>query len=218
VNGMHSAPMTAHDHGDHGDHDGSDLSEVELRTRALETVLSEKGYLEPAVLDAIVEAFETKIGPHNGARVIAKAWTDPDFKRRLLEDATAAVSSLGHQSRVSAGLIALENTPDIHNVVVCSLCSCYPWELLGLPPIWYKSFPYRSRTVKNPREVLEEFGIVLPHTTEIRVWDSTAELRYLVVPMWPAGTDGWSEDHLAGLVTRNSMIGTDLVKLPEAAS
>src|ERR1700747_638731 len=202
--------MTAHDH--HHDHDHSDLTETELRVRALETVLSEKGYFDPAALDAIVQAYETKIGPHNGAQVVAKAWSDPAFKRALLEDATKAVSTLGHVSRVGDHLVAVENTPQRHNVIVCTLCSCYPWEMLGLPPVWYKSAPYRARAVKDPRGVLADFGVTLPAGAAIRVWDSTAETRFIVLPMRPAGTEGWGEDKLAALVTRDSMIGTGVPK------
>ena len=182
--------------------------------RALETVLTEKGYIDPAALDAIIEAYETKIGPHNGARVVAKAWVDPAFKQALLADATKAVGTLGHVSRVGDHLVAVENTPKRHNMIVCTLCSCYPWEVLGLPPVWYKSAPYRSRAVKDPRGVLADFGVTLPKDTEIRVWDSTAETRFIVVPMRPAGTEGWSEEKLADLVTRDSMIGTGLPKKP----
>jgi nitrile hydratase subunit alpha len=207
--------MTQEHHHDDHDH-GSELSEMQLRVRALETVLTEKGYVEPATLDAIIESYETRIGPHNGARIVAKAWSDPEFKRRLLADATAAVRAFGHGSRVGDHLTVLENTPQRHNMVVCTLCSCYPWEVLGLPPVWYKSAPYRSRAVKDPRGVLADFGVELPADTEIRVWDSTAETRYLVLPMRPAGTDGMSEDQLAELVTRNSMIGTGLPKAPRA--
>jgi nitrile hydratase len=188
---------------------------MQLRVRALETVLSEKGYIDPAALDAIVEYYETKVGPHNGARVVAKAWSDPEFKRRLLDDATAAVAKLGHVSRVGDHLVAVENTPSVHNMVVCTLCSCYPWEVLGLPPVWYKSAPYRSRAVKDPRGVLRDFGVELPRETEIRVFDSTAETRYLVLPRRPSGTEGWSEEKLASLVTRDCMIGTGLAKRPE---
>jgi nitrile hydratase len=199
----------------HGQHEhGSELSDVQLRVRALETILTEKGYIDPAALDLIVEAYETKIGPHNGARAVAKAWADPDFKRALLTDASAAVAALGHVSRVGDHLVAVENTPKLHNIIVCTLCSCYPWEVLGLPPVWYKSAPYRSRTVIDPRGVLADFGVKLPVGTDIRVWDSTAETRFLVLPMRPAGTDGWSEERLAALVTRDSMIGTGLAKLP----
>ena len=193
---------------------GSELSDVQLRVRALETVLTEKGYIDPAALDLIIETYETKIGPHNGARVIAKAWSDPAFKRALLEDASKAVRTLGHESRVGDHLVAVENTPRLHNRIVCTLCSCYPWEVLGLPPVWYKSAPYRSRAVKDPRGVLADFGVKLPKDTEIRVWDSTAETRYVVLPMRPPGTDGWSEERLAQLVTRDCMIGTGLPKNP----
>jgi nitrile hydratase subunit alpha len=205
--------MVSHDH-QHDHLHGSELSDVQLRVRAIETILTEKGYVHPAALDAIVEAFETKIGPRNGARIVAKAWTDAEFKRRLIADATAAANSLGYVSRVGSDLIAVENTPCRHNIVVCTLCSCYPWEVLGLPPVWYKSAPYRSRVVIDPRGVLRDFGVELLADTEIRVWDSTAETRFLVLPMRPAGTDGWSEDRLASLVTRDSMIGTGLPKLP----
>ncbi len=187
---------------------------MQLRVRALETILTEKGYVDPKALDLIIEAYETKIGPHNGARVVAKAWTDADFKRRLLEDGSAAVATLGHVSRVGDHLVAVENTPQVHNMVVCTLCSCYPWEVLGLPPVWYKAAPYRSRAVKDPRGVLADFGITLAKETEIRVWDSTAETRFIVLPMRPAGTDGWSEEKLAELVTRDSMIGTGFPKKP----
>ena len=188
---------------------------MQVRVRALETVLAEKGYVDPAALDLIIEAYETKIGPHNGAQVVAKAWVDPAFKQRLLADASAAVGSLGHVSRVGDHLIAVANTDRVHNMVVCTLCSCYPWEVLGLPPVWYKSAPYRSRAVKDPRGVLADFGVALPKDTEIRVWDSTAETRFLVLPMRPAGAEGWSEERLASLVTRDSMIGTGLPKRPQ---
>jgi nitrile hydratase len=208
----------AHDH-DHDDHDhDSELSEMQLRVRALETVLTEKGYIDPAALDAIVEACETKIGPRNGAVVVARAWTDPAFKQALLADATKAVGSMGHLNRVGDHLIAVENTPKRHNMIVCTLCSCYPWEVLGLPPVWYKSAPYRSRAVKDPRGVLADFGVTLPKDTEIRVWDSTAETRFIVLPMRPPGTEGWSEERLASLVTRDSMIGTGLPKNAKEAS
>jgi len=182
--------------------------------RALEKILVEKGYVETAALDRIIESYETKVGPHIGARVIAKAWSDPSFRRSLLEDATKAVSTLAEVGRVGEHLVAVENTPQLHNMVVCTLCSCYPWDVLGLPPVWYKSFAYRSRVVKEPRAVLADFGVVLPASTEIRVWDSTAETRFLVVPMRPAGTDGWNETKLASLVTRDCMIGTGLPKNP----
>ncbi len=198
----------------HHDHHGSELGEMQLRVRALETILTEKGYVDPQALDLIIEAYETKIGPHNGARVVAKAWTDPEFKRRLLADGSAAVATLGHVSRVGDHLVVVENTPKVHNMVVCTLCSCYPWEMLGLPPVWYKAFPYRSRAVKDPRGVLADFGVSLPRETEIRVWDSTAETRFLVLPMRPPGTEGWTEERLTSLVTRDSMIGTGLPKEP----
>jgi len=204
--------MASHDH-DH--HHGSELSETQLRVRALESVLSEKGYIDPAALDAIVEAYETKVGPHNGARVVAKAWVEPAFNQALLDDGSKAVGTLGHVSRVGDHLVVVENTPKRHNMVVCTLCSCYPWEMLGLPPVWYKSAPYRSRVVKDPRGVLADFDITLPKDTEIRVWDSTAETRFLVLPMRPAGTEGWSEEKLAELVTRDSMIGTGFPKKPD---
>ncbi|MEO8442591.1 MAG: nitrile hydratase subunit alpha [Betaproteobacteria bacterium] len=203
--------MTTHDH-DH--EEGSELSEMDLRVRALETILVEKGYVETAALDRVIELYEKKIGPHIGAQVVAKAWSDPAFRRSLIEDASKAVSTLTRVGRVGEHLIAVENTPQLHNMVVCTLCSCYPWDVLGLPPVWYKSFPYRSRAVKEPRAVLADFGVALPTATEIRVWDSTAETRFLVVPMRPAGTDDWSEDKLAKLVTRDSMIGTGLPKKP----
>ena len=205
--------MADHDHDPHHEH-GSELPEVQLRVRALETILTEKGYIDPAALDAIVEAYETKVGPRNGAAVVARAWIDPAFRQALLKDATAAVATLGHVSPVGDHLVAVENTPARHNMIVCTLCSCYPWEVLGLPPVWYKSAPYRSRAVKDPRGVLADFGLALPKETEIRVWDSTAETRFLVVPMRPAGTEGWSEERLADLVTRDSMIGTGLARSP----
>ena len=201
-----------HDH-DH-DHDHSHLSEIELRVRALESILVEKGYVDPAAIDAIVETYETRVGPRNGAQVVAKAWSDPAFRDRLLADATAAIASLGFTGRQGEHMVAVENTRAEHNMVVCTLCSCYPWTVLGLPPVWYKSAPYRSRTVIDPRGVLAEFGVTLPETTRIRVWDSTAEVRYLVIPMRPPGTEGMSEEALAELVTRDSMIGTGLARGP----
>jgi nitrile hydratase len=190
---------------------------MELRVRALETLLVDKGYVDPAALDVFIETYETKVGPRNGARVVAKAWSDPGFRDRLLGDATAAVAELGFTGRQGEHVVAVENTPDTHNLVVCTLCSCYPWSLLGLPPVWYKSPPYRSRAVIDPRGVLAEFGVALPETTRIRVWDSTAEIRYLVVPMRPAGAEGWPEDRLADLVTRDSMIGAGLPLAPAPA-
>ncbi|MCX8503445.1 MAG: nitrile hydratase subunit alpha [Beijerinckiaceae bacterium] len=200
-----------HDHTHDHDHDhGSELSEAALRVRALETILTQKGYIDPAALDAIIETYETKIGPRNGARVVAKAWTDPAYKARLMSDATSAIAELGYSGRQGEHMRAVENTSELHNIVVCTLCSCYPWPVLGLPPVWYKSTPYRSRAVMDPRGVLNDFGVELPATTKIRVWDSTAEMRYLVLPMRPEGTETLSEDALADLVTRDSMIGTGL--------
>ena len=197
------------------DHDHHDMpSDAALRTQALESLLVEKGLVDPAALDAIVDYYETQVGPRNGARVVARAWTDPDYRARLLDDASAAIAEFGFTGRQGEDMVALENTDAVHNVVVCTLCSCYPWPVLGLPPVWYKSAPYRSRTVIDPRGVLAEFGVSLPDETEVRVWDSTAELRYLVVPNRPAGTDGWDEDRLADLVTRDSMIGTGLAREP----
>jgi nitrile hydratase len=187
---------------------------MQARVRALETILTEKGHVDPATLDLIVEAYETRIGPRNGARIVARAWADPAFKARLLADATEAANALNMISPVGSHLIAVENTPRTHNMIVCTLCSCYPWEVLGLPPVWYKSAPYRSRAVIEPRAVLAEFGVSLPPETQIRVWDSTAETRFIVLPMPPAGSDGWSEDKLAELVTRDSMIGTGLPRTP----
>jgi nitrile hydratase subunit alpha len=204
--------MTGHDQShEHGD-DHSDLSEIQLRVRALETILTEKGYVDPAALDLLVEAYETKIGPKTGARIVARAWIDPDFKAKLLEDATAAANSLGHVSPVGSHLIAVENTPHTHNLIVCTLCSCYPWEVLGLPPVWYKSAPYRSRAVIDPKGVLADFGVTLPIDTQVRIWDSTAETRFIVVPMRPPGTENWNEERLAEIVTRDCMIGTGLPK------
>jgi nitrile hydratase len=201
-----------HDRHDH-DH-GSDLSETQRRVRALETILVGKGYVDPAALDELVETYETRVGPHNGARVVAKAWADPGYRVWLFAESGAAIASLGYVGRQGENIVALENTPDVHNMVVCTLCSCYPWPVLGLPPVWYKSAPYRSRAVSDPRGVLRDFGVELPAETEIRVWDSTAEIRYLVVPMRPEGTEGWSEVELAELVTRDSMIGTGVAARP----
>jgi nitrile hydratase len=201
---------------EHHDHaHGSELSETQVRVRALESVLTEKGLVDPAALDELIETYETRVGPHNGARVVAKAWVDRDYRRWLLEDGGAAIASLGYTGRQGENILALENTPRLHNMVVCTLCSCYPWPVLGLPPVWYKSAAYRSRVVADPRGVLRDFGVALPAETEIRVWDSTAELRYLIVPMRPPGTDGLSEQELAGLVTRDSMIGTGLPLAPQ---
>ncbi|SDE42052.1 nitrile hydratase [Variovorax sp. CF079] len=199
------------------DHDHSELGEMDLRVRALETVLTQKGYIDPTALDVLIDTYQTKIGPRNGARVVAKAWTDPAFRDWLLEDATAAIASLGYTGRQGEHMVAVANTDTQHHMVVCTLCSCYPWPVLGLPPTWYKSAPYRSRAVKDPRGVLAEFGVELPASTSIRVWDSTAEVRYLVIPQRPAGTEGWGEEALADLVTRDSMIGTGLASSPETA-
>jgi nitrile hydratase subunit alpha len=210
----------AHRHGHHLDHvhghEGSHLDEMEVRVRALETLLTEKGYVDPAAVDVFIETYETKVGPRNGAKVVAKAWADPDYRKWLLDDATAAIVSLGFTGRQGEHMVAVENTPDTHNLVVCTLCSCYPWTVLGLPPVWYKSPPYRSRAVIDPRGVLADFGVTLPDSTKIRVWDSTAEIRYLVVPMRPAGAEAWTEERLATLVTRDSMIGTGLPLNPAA--
>ncbi|UYO51877.1 nitrile hydratase subunit alpha [Rhodopseudomonas palustris] len=206
--------MADHEHHHPHDHDHSELSETELRVRALETILTEKGYVDPAALDELIETYETRVGPRNGARVVAKAWSDPAYRERLLHDATAAIAELGYTGRQGEHIVAVENTPATHNMVVCTLCSCYPWPVLGLPPVWYKSAPYRSRVVKEPRVVLAEFGVTLPQDTSIRVWDSTAEIRYLVIPMRPVGSDDLSEDQLADLVTRDSMIGTGLARPP----
>ena len=201
-----------HDH-DHDDaHAGSELSDVDVRVRALESLLVEKGYVDPKALDALIETYETKVGPHNGARVVAKAWADPAFRTWLLDDATAAIASLGYGGRQGEHMVALANSERVHHLVVCTLCSCYPWPVLGLPPVWYKSGPYRARAVIDPRGVLAEFGVTLPADVELRVWDSTAEIRYLVLPERPAGTDGWTEEQLATLVTRDAMIGTGLPK------
>lgn len=196
------------------DHEHSGLGEMDLRVRALETLLADKGYIDPAALDALIDTYQTRVGPRNGARVVARAWVDADFRDWLLRDATAAIASLGYSGRQGEYMVALENTTAQHNVVVCTLCSCYPWPVLGLPPVWYKSAPYRSRTVADPRGVLAEFGVTLPAGTAIRVWDSTAEVRYLVIPDRPAGTESLTEAQLAGLVTRDSMIGTGLALSP----
>lgn len=189
------------------DHSGSALSDIDIQVRALESVLVESGYVETEALDRLVEAHETVIGPHIGARAVARAWLDEEFRRALLSDAATTIAPLTHTGRVGDQLVVLENTPTVHNVVVCTLCSCYPWDVLGLPPVWYKSPAYRSRAVKEPRAVLAEFGTTLGPDVEVRVWDSTAELRYLVLPMRPSGTEGWSEDQLAEVVTRDCMIG-----------
>ncbi|MER9319572.1 nitrile hydratase subunit alpha [Mesorhizobium sp. M0659] len=199
----------SHDH----DHD-NELGPFAARVRALETILTEKGLIDPAAIDVIVDTYETKIGPRNGARVVAKAWSDPAYAEWLKRDATEAIASLSYSGRQGEHMQAVFNTDETHNLVVCTLCSCYPWSVLGLPPVWYKAPPYRSRAVIDPRGVLEEFGLTLPAEKNIRVWDSTAELRYLVVPMRPGGTEGWSEDQLAELVSRDAMIGTAVAKEP----
>ncbi len=191
-------------------------SDPALRVKALESLLIDKGLVDPAALDALVDAYETKIGPRNGARVVARAWTDPAFKQRLLDKAGAAIAELGFLGRQGEDMVALENTATVHNLVVCTLCSCYPWPVLGLPPVWYKAAPYRSRAVIDPRGVLREFGLTLPDDVAVRVWDSTAELRYIVIPERPAATEGMDEDALAALVTRDSMIGTAVVAAPTA--
>ena len=206
-----------HDHHDH--HHGQEPpSDMALRVKALESLLVEKGIVDPAALDAIIDTYENKVGPRNGARVVARAWSDPAFRERLGADATSAIAELSYGGRQGEHMVAVENTAEVHNLVVCTLCSCYPWSVLGLPPVWYKSSPYRSRAVIDPRGVMAEFGLAVPESTEVRVWDSTAEIRYLVIPERPAGTEGWSEDALADLVSRDSMIGVALARWPEAAS
>lgn len=202
-----------HDH----DHDHTEPpSDLALRVKALESLLVDKGLVDAAALDVLIDTYEHKVGPRNGARVVAKAWSDPAYKKWLHEDANAAIASLGYTGRQGEHMEVVENTVEVHNLVVCTLCSCYPWPVLGLPPVWYKAAPYRSRAVSDPRGVLTEFGTSLPDDTEIRVWDSTSEMRYLVLPARPEGTDGWSEDELAALVTRNSMIGVELAKSPDS--
>ena len=203
-----------HDH-HHDDGEHSDLSETALRVKALESLLVEKGYVDPAALDELIETYQTRVGPRNGARVVARAWSDAGFMEKLRTDATNAIADMGFIGRQGEHMVALENTDDTHNMVVCTLCSCYPWPVLGLPPVWYKSPPYRSRAVSDPRAVLAEFGVQLPDSKSVKVWDSTAEIRYLVIPQRPQGTEGWSEDRLATLVTRNSMIGTGLALTPD---
>jgi nitrile hydratase len=205
-----------HDHEHEGEH-GAPLSDLQLRVKALESLLIDKGLVDPAALDVLIDTYETKVGPRNGARVVARAWVDPEFKQRLLADGTAAVAEFGFVGRQTDKLVVLENTPRVHNLVVCTLCSCYPWAVLGLPPVWYKSSPYRSRAVLDPRGVLKEFGLTLPEDVEIRIWDSTAEVRYMVLPERPAGTESLGEDALGALVTRDAMIGTAKVSPPERA-
>ena len=210
--------MSEDDRRDNHGHDHSHLEGMELKVRTLESLLVEKGYVDPGALDEIVETYETRVGPRNGAAVVAKAWSDPAYLERLRGNATAAISELGFTGRQGEHMRIVENTPETHNMVVCTLCSCYPWPVLGLPPVWYKSAPYRSRAVSEPEKVLAEFGVTLPGDKTIRVWDSTAEMRYLVIPERPAGTEGWSEEQLAELVTRNSMIGTGLALSPGEAT
>jgi nitrile hydratase len=205
-----------HDHDHDHDHDHSELSEVDIRVRALESLLIEKGYVDRNTLDVLVDTYETRVGPRNGAQVVAKFWTDPAFRAWAREDATAAINALGFSGRQGEHMKVVENTADVHNLVVCTLCSCYPWPVLGLPPAWYKAPAYRAKAVIDPRGVLADFGVSLPPDVRIRIWDSTAEARYLVIPVQPAGTEGWDEQRLAALVTRDSMIGTALVALPNA--
>lgn len=189
-------------------------SDPALKVKALESLLVDKGLVDPAAIDAIIETYQHRVGPRNGAAVVARAWVDPDFKARLLDDATAAIAEVGFGGRQGEHMVAVENTATVHNLVVCTLCSCYPWPVLGLPPVWYKSAPYRARAVAEPRAVLAEFGTVVDPEVEVRVWDSTAEIRYLVLPERPPGTDGWAEDRLAALVSRNSMIGVERARDP----
>lgn len=207
----------AHHH-DNGDHDHSHLDAMDLKVRTLESLLVEKGYVKSEALDEIVETYEFRVGPRNGAQVVAKAWCDPLYLDRLRKDATAAIAELGFSGRQGEHMRIVENTPQTHNMVVCTLCSCYPWSVLGLPPVWYKSAPYRSRAVIEPETVLAEFGVTLDEGKSVKVWDSTAEMRYLVIPERPAGTEGWSEEQLATLVTRDAMIGTGLALAPDSRS
>jgi len=217
--------MSGHDHDHHHHHhDDEHLSEHErplsgpaLRVKALESLLVDKGLVDSKTIDGIIETFETKIGPRNGARVVARAWTDPAYKKRLLSDSRAAIAEFGFYG-YGEDMVVVENTPKVRNMVVCTLCSCYPWSVLGLPPVWYKSAPYRARAVIDPRGVLSELGAAPPENVEVRVWDSTAELRYMVLPERPAGTDGWSEEQLAAIVTRDAMIGVAVVTVPAAAT
>src|SRR5204862_1166918 len=197
----------SHDH-DHDHHHPRPVSEVELRAQALEALLAERGLVSTDAIDAVIELYENDVGPQNGAKVVARAWADAAYRRRLLANGTDAIAELGFGGSEGDNMVVVENTPDVHNVIVCTLCSCYPWPVLGLPPVWYKSPPYRARAVAEPRAVLREFGLELADDVEIRVWDSSAEVRYLVLPMRPAGTEGWREDALAGIVTRDCMVGT----------
>ncbi|TAJ28013.1 nitrile hydratase subunit alpha [Bosea sp. (in: a-proteobacteria)] len=205
--------------GHHHDHDhthDNHYTPIEARVKALETLMVEKGYVDPSALDAIVETYETKVGPRNGARIVARAWTDPAYAERLKADGTGAVAEMGYGGRGGEHIVACFNTPEEHNLIVCTLCSCYPWPVLGLPPVWYKSPPYRAKAVIDPRGTLADFGVSLPEGQRIRVWDSTAETRFLVIPMRPAGTEGWSEEKLASIVSRDSMIGTGLPRIEDA--
>ena len=208
-----------HDHDHDHDHDHQHpMSDTALRVKALESILVEKGLVDPAALDSLIDTYENRIGPRNGARIVARAWTDPEFRQKLIENGAEAARTLGYEGRQGEDMKVLVNTPDTHNMVVCTLCSCYPWPVLGLPPVWYKSAPYRARAVSDPRGVLEEFGVDLPDDVNIKVWDSTAEMRYLVLPMQPDGTDGWSAEQLEDLVTRDSMIGTGVATAPQETS
>jgi nitrile hydratase len=206
--------MSEHSHHSQEDQTGQPLSGPALRVKALESLLTEKGLVDPHALDELIDTYETKIGPRNGARIVARAWVDPAYRQRLLADATAAIAEFGFIGRQGEDMVVLENTPRVRNIVVCTLCSCYPWPVLGLPPVWYKSAPYRSRAVIDPRGVLKEFGNAIPDDVEVRVWDSTSEVRYLVLPERPAGTEAWSEEALARIVTRDSMIGVAPVTVP----
>jgi nitrile hydratase len=210
----HPSHPLDHEPGEHG----SPLTETQLRVRALESLLVEKGLVDPAALDALIDTYQNKIGPRNGAKVVARAWVDPAYKKRLLEDASSSIAEFGFVGRQGEDMLVVENTPKVHNLVVCTLCSCYPWPVLGLPPVWYKSSAYRSRAVIDPRGLLKELGTPIPEDVEVRVWDSTAELRYLVLPERPPGTEGWSEERLARLVTRDAMIGVAKVTVPEEGS
>jgi len=213
--------MANHDH-DHGHSHDDDFTvppeDVELRVKALESLLVEKGLADSAAIDAIVDDYETKVGPRNGAAVVVKAWTDAEYRQWLLDDATRAIASLGYIGHQGEQMRVLENTQNIHNLIVCTLCSCYPWAVLGLPPVWYKSAPYRSQAVADPRGVLQQFGTELPDDVEVRVWDSTSEMRYLVLPQRPEGTEDWTDEQLTDLVTRNSMIGVEKAQTPQTSS
>jgi len=210
-------PDQDHKHGH--EHEHSEVpSDLALRVKALESLLVEKGLVDPAALEILIDTYENRVGPRNGAKVVARAWSDPAYKARLMKDATAAIAELGFEGRQGKDMVVVENTPQIHNMVVCTLCSCYPWPVLGLPPVWYKAAPYRAKAVRDPRGVLKDFGVTLPADVEVRVWDSTSEVRYLVLPQRPKGTEGMGEAELAELVTRDSMIGTGLPKAPAVAA